>query len=229
MRKIHVLATLFAILALSAFAATSAFATTSEWLEDAKAMGAAGASTITGELELTDAGIGTTALCEGSFDGTVGPGGEDMIELVLDKAGNEVTAAKPITCSFVKLGPCLSTSAPVLWPLHLPWLTEIELMTVGTEDLYLDKIMSGGQGEPGYALLCFDKVFNLDVTDECTNSTSADLENMLGEKDVLGIFNPGNGINSEKAKCSIGGANTGELVGEGLITLDNGLDLEVSG
>src|ERR1700679_259809 len=97
MRKFQIIAlALFAVFALSStVVATASAATTktAEWLANEKPITAALPIEITGGLTLEDTKTpaGRAAvLCEGTLDGTVGPGAADVIEHVLNLAKEEI-------------------------------------------------------------------------------------------------------------------------------------------
>jgi hypothetical protein len=83
------------------------------------------------------------------------------------KVTNEL-AGLPIICSFVheEMGPCEAGFAPELEPLHVPWLTEMALS--GAQ--YLDLIVGGGSGNPGWIMVC--KVLGMLVKETCTTTKS---------------------------------------------------------
>jgi RHS repeat-associated protein len=106
------------------------------------------------------------------------------------------------TASLCKTHEGLCTS-PTVTTVDLPWLSE--LVTGGSE--IRDKLLANGKGEPGWTVKCL--VIGLEVTDMCKGETAESAMENLVEGDVLATFNQG-GI----FKCSLGGANQGEIKGE---------------
>jgi hypothetical protein len=165
-----------------------------------------------------------TVDCKGAFDGTVGTEGKDEITELLNAAGEKISST-PLTglgLSCTILSVCETARGATVWPVGLPWKTQLELS--GTE--VLDNAISEvGPKVLGYELECF--VIGTKTIDECTQALGASLiENMLNgaENDLLGIFNEvGTG------NCTQGGAGSGDLEGEGLLQTLNGQSLIVSG
>ena len=164
-----------------------------------------------GSLKLSDINIpiaGTVEVsCSGTDTGTVGPGKTDVTE--------SITVA---SCTAGKNCEKLIKNAE---PLHLPWKTEL----FNTEKTVRDAIKADGKGEPGWAVEC--KVLGVTKKDECTTETGTTLmSNVLtnGELLVLADFESKSG----KAKCTVGGANSGEVIG-GIANLkENGWGLRVT-
>jgi hypothetical protein len=229
MKKAHVLGlAMFAVLAFSVTAVASASAATILWLASGVAIGTAEPVTSTGEIELRNLkdalGQEIAVLCSGVFDGTVGPGAEDLITTVLNlgTGGTEISLAKKITTCTNLMG----CTKPELTPENLPWLTELELMEVGGTVLFLNIITSGGKGEPGYTVHC--EVLNFPVEETCLGSVSANLTNDASEGDVLAVFEKEETGVCEGKTPATGEVNSGAGDEEGLITLNSGLTLEIS-
>ncbi|MGH2911295.1 MAG: hypothetical protein ACRDJ3_02345 [Solirubrobacteraceae bacterium] len=228
MKRFHVLGlALFAVVVFSALFAVTASAEVTllaEWLINGTGVTALTSVTITGNIVLVNkAGVGGTPriLCEGSFDGSVGPNGEDEITEILNTAGEPTSTTPlmgtPIDCVTLNatLGCGASGTLAEVWAENLPWLTNLELMESGTFLDHLYKVEGGLQ--PGYDVHCTGS-----GTDNlCEALATALMENMPTENDVLGIFQLG----SEVAPCTIG---TGELEAEGLLTTLSGLPIAVS-
>jgi hypothetical protein len=224
MKKIYLLGlAMFAVLAYGAvMAASSALALESVWLVDGAKPLVGVAADVEGLLELTDTnvpGIGEVKVhCEGSFDGLIGPGKEDLIEEVLTPGGVKVEelVGAGLICKKVTSNceePAMKDIE--LWPENLPWLTEIELMTTLPKwlDIFRSGVISGAN--PAYELLCL--ILGINAEDLCSGLTSLALEENTAENDVIGLFDFNAPISSEKGTCTEGGANSGELLGEGLI------------
>jgi hypothetical protein len=230
MKKTHVFGFMvFAVFAFSVMMAASASAATLQWLANSKPITTPQLADITGTLELGNekaiAGFKIAVLCIGSFDGTVGPGAEDMITEVLDTAEKTVVlGTNEIACTNDK-----SCPSALAAPVNLPWLTRLELMGTEAEPLFLDVLENGGKGEPGWEVMCEEPLIGL-VEETCTavpaKPGSADLENDPAENDVLGTF-----VLEEIALCTGTNEETGFVstgTEPGLILLISGEALAVS-
>ena len=150
-----------------------------------------------GSLTLADIKVpveGTVLVdCTGTDKGTVGPGKFDRI-----------TAIENIVCVAGTHCEKLEKAAE---PLNLPWQTEL----VEENGTLRDKIKAENGKGAGWAVTC--KVLGVTKTDEClTEEGSTLVENKLTsgkEQLVLNDFEE----KSPKAKCSVGGAEAGEVKG----------------
>jgi hypothetical protein len=193
MKKSHVFGCMvFAVVAFSVMMAASAFAATLQWLANGKPIATpqSASTIITLEIgnETAIAGFKLKALCVGTLDGTVGPGGEDMITEVLERGNKIELGDKEMNC--INDDSCPS---PLVSPIHLPWLTHLELMGTEAAPLVLDVYENGGKGEPGWELMCEEPLIGLiEETCESVAATgklmTADLENDPAENDVLGTI-----------------------------------------
>ena len=213
---------------LSAFTAV-AFAETPEWLAGGKAVSGELAAETSGELELSTLVLGirgAAVLCSGILDGEIGPLNHNLVTKVLNLAGEEtgvplvgLALSCSVTVSFNSACGAVGGLAEV-WPVNLPWASELLLMTTAPE--WLNDITQDGSGNPGWYVLCSNG-----KTNECTGSSSTSAENETGG--VFGEFNTeGAPISSEKAKCTEGGEGAGDIVGGGLTTLNNKEALTIS-
>jgi hypothetical protein len=197
--------TLFAALMLGGAASPSAFAEVTQWLASGAAITTAEeADSEAADVILKDSGSGAEVLCEGVTDkGTVGP----------KNAGTVTSVAFTIAkCK----GLAVISTIDTMVILNLPWKTEIS----GG----LDLIIAGTGGEPGY-LLEGATLLGL-VDDACTtNKGTTELSNVAGG--VNANF-PAAPLAVEKANCSIGGKEKGEVLGTDLNLLVNGETLTVS-
>jgi hypothetical protein len=184
-------------------------------------------------VRLTEtASVGGEILCEGIFDGTIenpatGGAGQDQITKVLTLSQVDVgedgatLSGTGIACevikdvgntTFCKLG------AATVWPANLPWLTELELMASGE---WLDLLLNGGKGEPGYEVECVS-LLGFPVTDLCTGFTSAlvlEVLETISPTVALGShgeFNFEPPISSEEGNCNIAGNGVAALQGLGV-------------
>jgi hypothetical protein len=216
MKKIHVLGIgVLAMLVVGIMSVASASA--AEWLANGAVIGAAKASTTTGEILLRNTnagglGLNVEVLCSGSFDGTVGPGKNDTIEKVLSLSGVEVTLAAPLACTNEA-----NCSSPQVSAVGLPWKTELTSLTT-------DKITTA---TAGWEIDC-TTIFGL-IEETCTGSVTSKVSNSGAE--VLGSFSEAEIIaKGEQATCTGGGGKTGTVNSDtpGKITLNSGETLAVS-
>jgi len=229
--------TLFALLAFGVLTAASASATVTfllaEWLVNGAAVTTELVNTTTGELLLEDTALKADVLCSGVFDGWVGPSSLDFISEVLSLAEPGVATGTPlsgpgITCEAQST--CASTPAPLVWPVNLPWETEVELMEDEGKIYFVDLITSK-IGEVGYELEC--TVLGVKSTDECKATTAASqltLSPVGGSVVLLGEFSEAFTLLAEAklGKCTFAGGETGEVEGGGAFGMVGGGELTVS-
>ncbi len=187
---------LVVVFAVSAVVASSASAL--QWLVGGKGLTASVAIKSSGTLTLADLSAGTTIVCEGTGEGTVGPGASDLV--------SNLTATK---CKFATglQGSCESEekTAPTATPLNLPYNTL--LLTKGS--LTLDRITSEKGSGVGWAVKCGVGGI-LKVTDECT----AGYTNTLVVNEAAGVVTPFNEV--ETASCTLGTSTSGMVSGRPL-------------
>jgi hypothetical protein len=146
-----------------------------------------------------------TLNCEGSLDGSVGPGVEDEVTKILNLKGEEITEAKPVTCE-VTAGSSLCTAPATASPDNLPWLSLLQ--AAGSIDL----LEEGGKGHPGWLVKCANGLENL-----CSKETAElGLENLEAELEVDLTFLP-----AEVAECTNALAKSGKVEGTASILLYN--------
>lgn len=184
---------LVAVFAFAAIASSSAFAAP-EWLLGGKSITkpVAVKSKSVGKLLLADLGAGTSIVCEGTDEGTVGPGAMDLV--------SKITATN---CSFEEAGSCESGKPVTAKAVNTPWLTE--LFDNGTE--VRDDITSEISGKlPGWVVECtVAGIFK--IQDECTGLSTTGMDNVTGGVDALfEALTP-------KANCSVGGSGKGDVSG----------------
>ncbi len=222
MRKIQVFwMVLVAMCAFSAFASTQAFAALTfalaQWLAGGNLILEALLSDAVGSLLFEDLLTGAAFLCSGLFEGTVGPESADEITMVFSLSGvlppelDESTAMEGIVCTE---GLVLCSKAEI-WPLKLPWLTEVEL-DVETGLFY--ELTTGAE----YNLLC--EVLGMDKVELCVAvaGTAGELLNVTGGVEAMGVAEPESTCSGE-AEMGLVEADSGNL-----ITLTNGEALTVS-
>ncbi len=160
----------------------------------------------------------TTVICTagGEEVGTVGPGDFDRIEAA------KVKEAKT-NCRGT--GGCKETGVEEVVGVHLPWQTKLS----ETEKKVLDTIENSGAGEPGWKVKC-ESILGKE-TDECESEGSSLLESAILENKLTGGVQLVSATfqKAHLAKCSKGGAKSGEVAGRGAILLSSGAGLRVSG
>lgn len=221
MRKIQIFGiALVAMCAFSALIGTQAFAVLTfelaQWLANGALIAEPLLSDAVGGLLFEDLLTSASFLCSGLLEGTVGPDSEDEITMVYDLSGrlieelDEATATNGLVCENIKL-----CSKSEVWPVKLPWLTEVEL-DVETGLFY--ELTFGAQ----YNVLC--EVLGMDKVELCValEGTSGELLNVAGGVEAMGVAEPESTCNGE--------ANMGLLEADAgnLITLTNGEPLTVS-
>jgi hypothetical protein len=182
MKNIHVCGlVIIGMLVLAGVASGPAAAATLQWLLNGGKIVAPVAAETTGEFELGEETEPKDAmLCSAIFVGTAGPGVEDSIAEVLNLQKVAVNLDNQLSCNNVR--DCEEALASFI---NLPWLTNLELMGTETAPLFLDEIMSGGQGQPGFETVCTIPVLGR-IEEECVvNVVGFNLENDAAESDVL--------------------------------------------
>jgi|SRR5580693_3507591 hypothetical protein len=198
MNKIHVVVMgLFAVLAFSSLAASSAFALTfelAEWLVAGTKVEAELPSEVTGEILFEDNKF-AAIVCDGILDGTIGPNSQGRITKILNLAGEEIgeLTGSGLLCATEKT--CESSTTDIeVFPMKLPWDTEVELdietkvayvLVLGAERTY-ECLLLGILGE-----------------DACTvGETETEVDNVTGGVELKGHSEP-------LGNCSIGGPGSG--------------------
>lgn len=154
-------------------------------------------------------------------EGWVGPGSEGEVTRVTVSSPetNCKPAAKALNTKLEEVANACSESKSVS-ALDLAWSVLVYL----SGSVALALLRPTTNGEPGYLVEC--KVAGLTVKDECKSEAgkeaSGELENLLGTATELPLVD-GKALpiataktNGELAKCSVGGAQSGAIEGEGL-------------
>jgi hypothetical protein len=220
MRKFQtVLFAMLAVSALGAIIASSAFGETTllaEWLANGAEITANLATTSTGSLLLEDTETiaGKAAvLCEGIFIGTVGANGKDETTEVQNLAKEKIGVLGGLALKCVAETGCAAATeaSPIeVWPVGLPWKTELFLMENGT---FLDLVSAT---EVGYELLCL--VLGINAEDKCTG-TDGEVE-IVNDADTGDAAIPALAEVTPKFKCTqSGGKETGVNVADELTPL----------
>jgi hypothetical protein len=173
---------------------------------------------IKGSLLLSDTKVpivGTVSIeCSGEGEGFVGPKNHDRITKI---------ETSPAQCVINKN--CEKIEA--VEARDLPWQTEV----YETEGKQLDNISAAGAGEPGWKVEC--KVLGLVEEDICTQEAS--------KPESLVLLNKATTVGTEtqllvlatfqhlrKAKCKVGGVESGEVKGSVALLQVNGWGLKIS-
>jgi len=150
-------------------------------------------------------------LCSGYLDGFVGPGSADLITEVLNTSLESISTIK---LSGLALECTNQENCPeaLVWAVNLPWTTELELHEdPGPEEDYVVLIL----GEPGWEVECM----GIGQTDTCTAVTEGGFLLDNGTPTPTALFSEEitelMGLNL--ATCTLGGALSGIVEGEGLI------------
>jgi hypothetical protein len=226
-------AVLFAVLAVGTMAVASASAVTfllAEWLLSGNAVTAQLPSEATGELLLEDllGNLNMTGavgvLCIGKLDGNVNANGADEVTEVLNAAGELIGA--PLSGLALECpedaGGTAGCTSPLVWPVNLPWRTLAELMVDGTEEFFVDLLLAGTHGNPGWEVECMTII---PISDTCTAIEG--ISHLVNLAEDVGAefkesFTELAGL--KLATCERGGAEQGvvESDTEGLITVAGG-------
>jgi hypothetical protein len=218
MRTIPALALVMLVaLALSATYASTASAE-GKFLAKGAAIVNPIAAEAVGEISLTDlTPIGeATVDCSVILDGKIVFGGADFELETLLNLPKEAISTTPLTglaLSCEGLGICANELAEV-WPDNLPWLLEVELMTIGGENLYLYKLRENGKGEPGYHVICKTAIGNSE--DLCIGNLTGFLVNEVVDVSWL-LSLTEQEANGEQLLCTVTNGKTGHA--EGALTI----------
>jgi len=221
--------TLFALLAFGALTAASASATflLAEWLVGGTAVATELLVEIGGELLLEDTALKAMVLCSGILDGWVGPNSLDFVTEVLSLSGGEINptvlVGTPILC--VAQEGCSSTAeTPNIWPVGLPWESELELLEQTGYTGFVILLTSPGEGSVGYYVEC--TILGVRSTDEC-KTTLGVAELTLSGANAVGIFSEAftELAGAKLAQCTFAGSETGIVEGSGIYTVSGGGEL----
>jgi hypothetical protein len=237
MRKMQLLGVsllaLFAFGVLTAASASAAFLL-AEWLLNGVAITANDVVEITGELLLEDNKvplIGKSAvLCSGSFDGWVGPNSLDWISEVLNVAKEAIstTPLVGLALSCTAQTGCETNTAVSVWPVGLPWTTEVELLEQGAEIFFSDLLKSANGTQLGWEITnCL--VLGAANEDECLTPEAAAQLTLEGTT-LLGTFSEAFTLLNTlaNATCKVGGANSGVSAGNAPFVVSGGGELTAS-
>jgi hypothetical protein len=189
------------------------------------------ATTTTGELLLEDTKttIGVVAVkCSGILDGWIGPNSLDYVSEVLSLTGGAISSTALTGTALECAEETGSCPSPLVWPVNLPWETEVELMEdSGTffADLLLPRAPAT---EVGWEVECMGIV---PLTDTCTQTEGVTELELEAGTTLLGKFSLAftELAGAKLAKCTqSGGQETGVVEGEGPTVLVGGGSLTAS-
>jgi hypothetical protein len=203
-----------------------------EWLANGSAVSIALSTETTSEFLLEDQAaplVGKAAiLCNGIFDGTVGPNGEGLVEKLLNLAKEEIASLGGLALlgtgagsDCVKVLACAegTVSSPIeVWPKNLPWSISLFLMETGA----IAELVKNA----AYEILCL--IFGLNIEDACEASEQ---EFTVVNDPVSGDASiPAEQVGLPLANCSMGGSQTGAIATDAVtaIALTGGELLTVS-
>jgi hypothetical protein len=190
-------AAMFAFIAVLASTASAEVTLLAEWL-----VSGAGVTTLTsvfslGKVLFEDKTFGAAFECETTFDGSVGPSGEDEITELLTEGGVLVNSSAPLTvanggCKY--LSGCSTTAPLEFYALGFPWHTLLYL--VESTSKFRDFLFKGN-----YHYVC--TLLGIKATDECmdTNSSFEVLASSEGAE--------GTGTVTPAGSCTVGGSGSG--------------------
>lgn len=207
-----------------------------EWLANGAPVTAELGTETSGELELTDTKtlVGeVTVLCSEVMAGWVGPSSLDHASEVLnlgkEAVSNTALSGTALTCTAQK--GCETGTAPTLYPLHMPWDSEVELYegTAIKGPFFIDLLFGSG-GSPGWELTCL--VVGTSVTDECTFVKEGEAASELTLEGSTLLANFSKEITelsgAKLGTCSQGGAESAVVAGGGPYALTGGGELTAS-
>jgi hypothetical protein len=230
MKKFHLLGVvLVAVFAFAALTAASASAVTfllAEWLVGGLPITAELNVEGTGEVELEEMilGLKIVALCSGIVDGTIGPNGLGMASELLSLAGVAISLT-PLSGTALECTNDGNCPEPLVWAVHLPWESLLELMEEGTEVFFVSLGFSSGAGDPGYYIECM----GTGTSDECRvveGAGKATNEGSNVDGEASEAFTELAGL--KLGNCSTAGNETALITGLGTLSLVGGGTLSVS-
>jgi hypothetical protein len=131
-------------------------------------------------------------LCSFLFEGTVEGEGLDQVTMVYDLASPqnliEELVGTPVLC--ISGNECENDTAQI-WPINLPWLTEVK-KDVGT-GLFYDLTLANGNGPPGYHFECTVlaiKREELCVAPAANPEFTGEILNVTGGVEAMGLVEP---------------------------------------
>ena len=226
MRKIQLGVVLLALFAFGALTATSAMAVTllAEWLLKGVAVASETLVEIKGALLLRDSkgvlGSPAAVECAGeSFDGWVGPNSLDYISEVLTATGESIGGLGGLALECTAKEGCETNTKPSVFPVGLPWESEVELLEQPGGPFFADFLTKKGGGTFGWEITgCL--VLGSAHEDECTTSLGA-AELKLEGTTLLGNFSTAFTVlvGSKLVLCTASAAETGEVSGEGAFSV----------
>lgn len=230
------LTAVFAFVALSAVSASALTTLLALWLWNGTAITEGLNVEAEGELTLEDTkgslGGGRAAvLCSGILDGTVNPESLGYISEVLTLA-KELIETTPLTELGLTCTNITECASPLVWPVGLPWESELELVEQGTEVFFANLILPNATAKKfGWLVQCMGVL--TEPEDECTTTTEGvsqlTLEGASLLASFLETFRELMGV--PLANCSRGGTGTGKVLSDepfGVLKHETGGELSAS-
>ncbi len=199
------------VCALGALLASTAFALEFElgqWLANGAFLLSAFGSETNEEVafENTEAKVGI--LCSTLLDGTLGPESSDEVTKMLNLSAVEIPeldeagATGGLDC--VSTGNVCENGSE-LWPVNLPWRTELVLdkQTGEFYDLY---ILNAASLRPAYFILCLELGVSMNELCEMGESTGTLIGNIVGGVELKGLAEP---LGTCRGKSGVGDMTAG--------------------
>jgi hypothetical protein len=204
MRKIQLLGIALVAVCISCAFVTSAFAlefTPAKWLKNGVAITTTVSTNTEGELLFENLLAVAAILCSGLFEGTVGANGVDEITKVFSLVPKEIKelheegATEGIVCVPDEGKICEEGSE--IWPINLPWKTQLDLDTVAPE-LFFDLLLENNNKLfPGYFILCLFLGASITELCEAVAGTFGELSNAATDVEGLGALSPESTCNGD--------------------------------
>jgi hypothetical protein len=228
------LLTLLALLTVGAILAPTASAISfllAEWLVGGVVVTAELLVEENGELLLEDTKVPAlgkvVVLCSGIADGPIGPNSLSLISEVLMLNGTAVSTI-PLSGTALTCAGQENCEEPLVWAVGLPLEGEVELMEDTTTFFALLTFAHAGGSTPGWEIECMKTIIG-PMSDECVSSESVNEIALEGTtllaNDSL-AFSELAGV--KLGTCTLGGENSGILVGTWTIVVSGGGELTAS-
>jgi hypothetical protein len=158
-------------------------------------------------------GVPVEILCEGILDGFVEANGADLITELLTLAGGAIpltALTEPaLVCTNIR-----NCTEPLVWAINLPWETLLELMVDEGVNFFVDLLIKAGYYVECMSLKINETCEAAETATQVTNEANGTVDATFSEAfQILAGLKLGN--------CSLGGAETSEVNGLGII-LDSG-------
>jgi hypothetical protein len=200
------------VVVFAASATMSASASALQWLLNGKPITTPVTVNTTGTWVEADLVAGTTLQCEGTAEGTVGPGASDLVKTL-----------KATSCKFVTQGSCEAESRfrPNQTFVGLPYTTLL-LGLVGNRGIWVDLVKAEKSGgRIGWEVECGVGGI-LRVQDKCETAST----NTLAANTAAGVTTEY--LESETYSCTLGNSSSGMFTGNPLTKNPTGGTISIS-